>query len=81
MQAEDVQKRLVDALPECEIEVQNDGNRFLVVAVGERFADLNRAKRQQLIYGELEDLLAEGTIHALTIRAMTPQEWQARQSQ
>lgn len=81
MQAEDVQKRLAQALPDCEIEVQNDGNRFLVVAVGERFAELNRVKRQQLIYGELDDLLAEGTIHALTIRAMTPQEWQARQNQ
>lgn len=80
MQAEEVRERLASALPDCEIEVQNDGNRFLVVAVGDRFSDLSRVKRQQLIYAELNDLLAEGTIHALTIRAMTPEEWQARQS-
>lgn len=80
MQAEEVRDRLASALPDCEIDVQNDGNRFLVVAVGERFSDLSRVKRQQLIYAELNDLLAEGTIHALTIRAMTPEEWQARQS-
>jgi len=79
MEAEQVRERLADALPDCQIEVQNEGNRFLVVAVGERFSDLNRVKRQQLIYSHLEDLLAEGTIHALTIRAMTPEEWQARQ--
>lgn len=80
MQAEEVRERLASALPDCEIEVQNDGNRFLVVAVGDRFSDLSRVKRQQLIYAELNDLLAEGTIHALTIRAMTPEEWRARQS-
>ena len=79
MQAEEVRERLASALPDCEIEVQNDGNRFLVVAVGERFSELSRVRRQQLIYSELNDLLAEGTIHALTIRAMTPEEWQARQ--
>lgn len=79
MQSEDVRERLATALPDCQIEVQNDGNKFLVVAVGERFSGLSRVKRQQAIYGELNDLLAEGTIHALTIRAMTPEEWQARQ--
>ena len=79
MQAEEVRERLASALPDCEFEVQNDGNRFLVVAVGERFSELSRVRRQQLIYSELNDLLAEGTIHALTIRAMTPGEWQARQ--
>ncbi|TDT43235.1 acid stress-induced BolA-like protein IbaG/YrbA [Halospina denitrificans] len=79
MQAEDVRERLASALPDCQIEVQNDGNKFLVIAIGERFNDLSRVRRQQLIYAELNDLLAEGTIHALTIRAMTPEEWQARQ--
>ena len=79
MQAEDVRERLASALPDCQFEVQNDGNKFLVVAIGERFNELSRVKRQQLIYSELNDLLAEGTIHALTIRAMTPEEWQARQ--
>lgn len=79
MQAEEVRERLASALPDCRIDVQNDGNRFLVVAIGERFGELNRVKRQQLIYSHLDDLLAEGAIHALTIRAMTPEEWQARQ--
>lgn len=79
MGAEEIQQRLSEALPDCQIEVQNDGNRFLVVAVGARFSDLGRVKRQQLIYSHLDDLLAQGTIHALTIRAMTPDEWQARQ--
>lgn len=79
MQAEEVRERLANALPDCQFDVQNDGNKFLVVAIGERFNELSRVKRQQLIYSELNDLLAEGTIHALTIRAMTPEEWQARQ--
>jgi len=79
MDAEVVRKRLSEELADCEIQVENDGNHFLVIAIGERFAGMNRVKKQQLVYGVLEDALKDGSIHALTIKAFTPEEWQARQ--
>ncbi|TVP57374.1 MAG: BolA family transcriptional regulator [Halomonadaceae bacterium] len=78
MDAEMVRERLASALTDCDIQVENDGNHFLVVAIGERFAGMSRVKKQQLIYGYLEDALADGSIHALTIKAFTPAEWQSR---
>ena len=81
MQAEDVQARLAEELPDCELEVSNDGNHFLVVAVGERFQGMTPVKKQQTIYGVLNDLLADGTIHALTIKAYSPSEWEQQAAQ
>lgn len=79
MQPEDVAELVRKDLPDCEIKVQNDGNHYLVVAIGERFAGMSPVKKQQLIYGALNEQLAEGTIHALTIKAFTPEQWAARQ--
>lgn len=79
MQAQDVAERVRQELPDCEIEVQNDGNHYLVVAVGDRFEGMSPVKKQQLIYGALREQLDDGTIHALTIRAFTPAQWAARQ--
>lgn len=79
MQAQDVAELVRKELPDCEIEVQNDGNHYLVVAVGDRFQGMSPVKKQQLIYGALREQLDDGTIHALTIRAFTPSQWAARQ--
>ncbi|MDX1589988.1 MAG: BolA/IbaG family iron-sulfur metabolism protein [Oleiphilaceae bacterium] len=78
MDAEAVRERLASALSDCEIQVENDGNHFLVIAIGDRFEGMSRVKQQQLIYGELEDALRDGSIHALTIKAFTPGQWQSR---
>ncbi|PAV25329.1 acid stress-induced BolA-like protein IbaG/YrbA [Tamilnaduibacter salinus] len=79
MQPEAVAERVRQELPDCEIHVENEGNHYLVVAVGERFKGMTPVKKQQLIYGALNDELADGTIHALTIRAFTPEQWAERQ--
>ncbi len=79
MQAQDVAELVRKELPDCEIQVQNDGNHYLVVAVGERFEGMSPVKKQQLVYGALQEQLDDGTIHALTIRAFTPAQWAARQ--
>lgn len=80
MQAQDVAELVRQELPDCEIEVQNEGNHYLVVAVGDRFEGMSPVKKQQLIYGALRAQLDDGTIHALTIRAFTPAQWAARQA-
>ncbi|MDX1457984.1 MAG: BolA family protein [Marinobacter sp.] len=79
MESHEVAELVKKALPDCEIEVQSEGNHFLVIAVGDRFEGLSPVKKQQLIYGALNQQLADGTIHALTIKAFTPAQWAARQ--
>ena len=56
------------------VELQLDGHRLAVLIIADCFVGLNRVKRQQKVYGFLNDLIADGTLHAVTIKALTPEE-------
>ena len=77
MEAEQIQAILVGALPGCQVKVEGGGGKFLVTAVGEIFAGLNAVKRQQTIYKILNQHIASGAIHAVTMRLQTEAESRA----
>lgn len=60
--------------PEVNWTVDGDGYKYEVQAVGEVFDGLNAVKRQQFVYKLLNPYIADGRIHAVTIRALTPAE-------
>lgn len=63
----------------CEhIEVRGDGQHFEAVIVCSAFDGKNRVQRHQLVYAALGDRMRE-EIHALSMRTLTPLEWQAAQ--
>ena len=74
MDAEQVKALLVEALPDCELNVQGEGSHYDIVAIGECFEGLNRVRRQQTVYAALGPSIQNGSIHAVNIRALTPAE-------
>jgi len=83
-----IRQKLAQALQPSMLEIVNDSNRhaghmgddgsgeshFRVTIVSDVFNGRNRVERQRAVY----DLLAEelrGGIHALSIKAMTPDEY------
>lgn len=79
MSPEEVKALLTLALPGCEFQVQNDGNHYLVIAIGQVFEGQSPVKRQQTVYAALQAPLQDGRMHAVTIRAHTPVQWAERQ--
>ncbi|WP_043526829.1 BolA family protein [Litchfieldella xinjiangensis] len=76
MQPSDV-KGLLDARVDgCDFYIQGEGCNFQVIAVGDVFEGLSPVKRQQLIYGALSEEIASGALHAISIKAYTPSQWQ-----
>ena len=75
-----ISERLRTSLPACEIQVEGGGGKFLVTAVGDVFAGLGPVKRQQKIYSILNDEIASGAIHAVTMRLYTVAEFAATKS-
>ena len=51
-----------------------EGGHFDVLVVSDAFAGLSRLKRHQRVLGEVGDLLPS-PVHALSIRALTPDEF------
>lgn len=76
MNIETIKEKLEQALVLDECIVKGENGNFQVIAVGDIFADLSRIKKQQVIYGPLTDEITSNAIHALTIKAFTPDEWQ-----
>lgn len=77
MQAQEVQQLIASQLENCDIRVEGEGANFQVVAIGEVFEGLSPVKKQQLVYGCLSSQIADGTIHAVTMKTYTPQQWAA----
>ena len=75
MQPEQVKQILEAALELAECHVSSDGSHYSVIAVGEIFADLRRLKAQQVIYAPLNSYIADGSLHALSIKTYTPEKW------
>ena len=60
--------------PNARVEVRGGDARYEVFIGSEACRDLSRVKRQQLVYGCLTDHIKDGSVHAVTIQAKTPDE-------
>lgn len=74
MSTSNITDLLTEAFPDCNITTSGEGCNLTVTIVGSVFTGLNRVKRQQMVYAVLENHIKSGEIHALTIKASTPEE-------
>jgi BolA protein len=52
------------------------GGHFRATVVSERFVGLSRVRAQRIVYDALREELG-GEIHALALRCLTPEQWEA----
>lgn len=74
-------ERLIEAgLPEAEVQVMSDDNtHFEALVVAAEFSGKRLLARHQMVYKCLGTLVGND-IHALSIIAMTPDEWRERRA-
>ncbi|MFV0575205.1 MAG: BolA family iron metabolism protein IbaG [Vibrio sp.] len=70
-----VKQILDDALSLQEIHVKGEGSHYEVIAVDSVFDGMSRVKKQQLIYAPLMEYIQRNDIHAVSIKAYTPEDW------
>jgi len=76
MNTEIIKEKLEQALALDECIVKGESGKFQVIVVSEMFVDMSRVKKQQVVYGPLTEEIESNAIHALSIKALTPNEWQ-----
>jgi len=79
MQPEEIKALVQTQVPESEVEVSIDGSHVNLVVVSAAFRGMSPVKKQQLVYGALSDSIANGTLHAVHMKTLTPEEWQQQQ--
>ncbi len=75
--AEQVRQYILDGLACQHVEVVgDDGQHFEAVIVSQEFAGKRAVARHQMVYKALGDRM-HSEIHALSMRTLTPEEWEA----
>lgn len=69
-----VQAYIAQALPCEHLSVEGDGRHFFATIVSARFEGHARVRRHQIVYEALGDRMRE-EIHALSMKTLTPAEW------
>lgn len=76
----EITRLIENGLPRSEVKVFSDDNtHFEALVISDEFSGKRPLVRHQLVYQCLGSLMG-GEIHAMSIRAHTPEEWQKLQS-
>ena len=78
MQALEVKSFLEEKLPGSLVEVEGEGCNFQLNLISDELAALSPVKRQQQIYAHLNEWIASGAIHAVTMKFFSQASWAER---
>jgi len=79
MQPEEIQKIIEAGIDNSQAIVTGDGSKYEATVISDAFDGMSMVKEHQLVYKLLNEYIASGAIHALTIKAYTPEEWSEKQ--
>jgi acid stress-induced BolA-like protein IbaG/YrbA len=69
---DEIIERISARIPNAEIDVALDGNKVVIEVTSNHFAGMGRVAKQQAVYSCIEDYIADGRLHAVTIKAEVP---------
>lgn len=78
MQPAEVKRFLESKLVDTRVEVQGQGCDFQLNLISDELAAMSPVKRQQLVYAQLNDWIADGRIHAITMKFFSRAAWAER---
>lgn len=74
----DIKLWIEEGLEDSRVEIDGDGRHFSALIVSPAFEGKNSVQQHQLVYGVLGDRM-KSDIHALSMRTLTPAEWEREQ--
>ena len=73
-------KQIIEAgISGCEATVTADGGKYTAIVVSGEFEGKTMLAEQKMVYALMNEHIQSGAVHALTIKAYTPEEWAAQQ--
>jgi len=74
MTPEKIKQLIEQQMPEAQVSVSGGEGKFTAEVISDAFEGLPLIKRHKLVYATVNDEIASGELHALTIVARTPAE-------
>jgi len=79
MEISEIRALIEAVVPDCRISVEGEGCNFSITVVSPAFEGLTTVRRHQKVLGAIQQPLATGALHAISVKAYTPEEWDQRQ--
>jgi len=55
--------------------VEGDGYHYQLTVISDVFKGMSRVARQQWVYAQLKDYITTGSLHAVSMKTLTEEEW------
>ncbi|CAA9891319.1 Glutaredoxin-like protein [Candidatus Methylobacter favarea] len=75
----EVEQLVRQGITDADVIVEGEGCDLVITVVSSQFSDLALVKKQQLVMATLTGPLASDKLHAVSVKAYTPDEWRHRQ--
>lgn len=73
---EALEKKLRDLPEVVYVKVEGDGYHYNLTLVSDVFSGKSKVARQQWVYGLLKEYITGGSLHALSMKTWTKDEWE-----
>lgn len=74
-----IEERIKSQIPDAKVILEGEGCNYKATVISQIFDGMTPVKKHQTVYATVNDLIASGELHALTIKTFTPEQWQAQQ--
>ena len=74
MDAQQIENLIQAGMPDAKVTVSGDEGKFEATVISNAFEGLMPVKRHRLVYATVREQIADGSLHALSIRPLTPDE-------
>jgi acid stress-induced BolA-like protein IbaG/YrbA len=72
---EELESQLKTAPGVDEVKVSGDGYHYTITVVSDTFLGKSKVARQQWVYALLKDYITSGSLHAVSMKTWTKEEW------
>jgi monothiol glutaredoxin len=76
----EVSQRVQQGINDAQVMIEGEGCDLVVTVISSQFNGLTIVKKQQLVLATLKEPLASGKLHAVSVKAYTPDEWRDMQT-
>ena len=74
MDTQQIQAQIEAGIPDAQVRVTGGEGKYEATVISEAFAELSAVQRHQLVYRTVQAHIESGSLHALSIRPLTPDE-------
>lgn len=76
MTTDEIKAMIEAGFESAQVIVNGENGMFDTTVISDKFAGLSAVKKQQMVYATVNSQITSGDIHALSIKAYTPKEWE-----